>query len=215
MIHGACRKFWNRVRTDKAGKPQIMSLGQHPGLHPTLSARLILLAVGFVEMTACARPTASAAAPEQPVAENRLTSSTPRNRLETPSTESEHDQLRFDLECAIEGRVVSEGESGYGTPYEPRWRTTLRYSVDLQAMQFCRDDWCSRGPDPLAAADANFITLYNSRGNSVKSFATVAQRDGRFLSRITSEDGWDRVSTGSCRKRPFSGWRRMEDRTTA
>jgi hypothetical protein len=47
----------------------------------------------------------------------------------------------------------------------------------------------------------------------VKSFATVAQRDGRFLSRITSEDGWDRVSTGSCRKMPFSGWRQMEDRT--
>ena len=156
----------------------------------------------------CQGARAPAAVPDQ-VLETNARSSGPESdvRRSRPLAAAPGESLQFDLECTVQGRVVSRGRWGGGSPYLERWSGDRRLSVDLVSMQFCEPLWCSHtGPKRLVDVDDATITFYDHLHDGVRTIRTLDRRDGRYMQRITSDDGWDRLTTGVCHRRSFSGF---------
>ncbi len=49
------------------------------------------------------------------------------------------------------------------------------------------------------------IILVDEMVNDVGTIETVDRVSGRYMRRISSSSGWDRMTAGICRPRPFSG----------
>ena len=117
------------------------------------------------------------------------------------------DPQQFDLVCRYEGRRLARGW-GCGSPCQMEWSGELQISVDLETMQFCEPQSCSLfgGPKPIAAVDETTITFYDQMENGVRTVDTVSRLGGRYLRRLTARNGADQLSTGTCHRRPFSGF---------
>ena len=128
-----------------------------------------------------------------------------------PASKPLNNFMRFDLECSYRGRVVADPRPRpRGSPDEGAWSGSLHYVVDLYAMRFCDPIWCERdGPKPIAAASTEAIYFYNdpfATPYKPSTVETVRLRDGRYTQRIADDEGHVRLTTGTCRHGPFSGF---------
>ena len=119
------------------------------------------------------------------------------------------DPLRFDLVCDLRGRVVADPQPSYTGTYPAnvrKWQHEAREIVDLETMKYCDPGICETfGPDPIVRVEADRIVFADQPG-----FTRFVRHDGWFKSRLV--DGKRvRVTTGRCRREPFSGFPAIQD----
>lgn len=127
----------------------------------------------------------------------------PAGRPDIPVT----DDLHFDLNCDVHGRIVSDsrpwGPTGTYPANEPRWTNSFRYVIDLQTMQYCGDvaSCLHHRPGRIERVTADRIIL----GEGPTGSEFIRRTDWRVLVR-RDDGGLVMVDSGRCTKAPFSGF---------
>ena len=172
---------------------------------------IIVCAAMVLVLAACGGDASSVNGGDSRTLTNLIAAATPAAQIPTSAhsaatVEQVTDDLHFDLDCDLHGRVISDAhpEMFRGTyPANIRaWHYRTREIYDLQTMQTCNFNLCEQyGPSHIVRVTPDRITLLDEPGVSM----SIRRRGWRYEQRM-EDMGQVSVLTGSCTRVPFSGF---------